>query len=121
VVLLGVECGVGEHAIPEDQKRRQEQHRGELRGVVGRAGGDGGRGDEVRVGVEGGGQLGPTLGGVLALGTGDEVSGGVAAIQTGGVDGDRRLLGDQFGLDCGGDGAFEEVDEGPPFSSRPSA
>jgi hypothetical protein len=58
---------------------------------------------------------------VLALGTGDEVPGGMAAIQAGGIDGDGRLLGDQFGLDCGRDGAFEEVEEDPPFSSRPSA
>jgi hypothetical protein len=92
-----------------------------LRRVVGRAGGDGGPGDEVRVGVNGGGQLRPTACRVFAFGSGYKVSGGVAAIQTGGIDGDGRLLGDQFGLNCGGEGAFEEVEEAPPFKSRPSA
>jgi len=89
--------------------------------VVGRAERDDRPGDEVRVGVDRGGQLGPTLGRVLALGAGDEVTGGVAAVQAGGIDGDGRLLGDQFGLDGGRDGALEEVDEDPPFNSRPSA
>jgi hypothetical protein len=121
VVLLGVECGVGQHAVPEDQKRRQEQDRGELRGVVGRAGGDEGRGDEVRVGVEGGRQLRPGAGGVLALGAGDEVTRGVPTVEAGGINGDGRLFGDQSGLECRRDGAFEQVDEGPPFSSRASA
>jgi hypothetical protein len=75
----------------------------------------------VGAGVEGGGQLGPGAGRVLALGPGDEVPGGVAAIQPGGIDGNGRGLGDQFGFECGRDGAFEEVDEDPPFKSRPSA
>lgn len=73
------------------------------------------------MGIDCGGQLGPTLGRVLALAPGDEVTRGVAAIQARGIDGDRRLLGDQFDLECGRDGAFEEVDEDPPFKSRPSA
>jgi hypothetical protein len=121
VVNFGVECGVRQHPVPNDQQGRQEQDRGELRGVVGRAGGDGGPGDEVRVGVDGGGQLGPGAGRVLALGARNEVPRGVAAVEPGGIDGDGRLLGDQFGLECGRDGAFEEVDEAPPFRSRPSA
>jgi hypothetical protein len=58
---------------------------------------------------------------VLALGSGDEVPRGVPAIQTGGIDGDGGLLGDQFGFERGRDGALEEVDEDPPFKSRPSA
>ena len=73
------------------------------------------------VGIDGGGQLGPTLGRVLALAWGDEVARGVPAIQAGGVDGDGGGFGDQFGFGCGRDGAFEEVDEDPPFKSRPSA
>jgi hypothetical protein len=121
VVRFGIEGGVGQHPVPKDQQGRQEQDRGELRRIVGRAERDGSPGNEVRMGIEGGGQLGPTLGRVLALGAGDEVSGGVAAIQAGGIDGDGGLLGDQFGFECGRDGALEEVDEDPPFSSRPKA
>jgi hypothetical protein len=121
VVRFGVECGIGQHPVPNDQQGRQQEDRGELRGIVGRANRDGGTGDEVGMGIDGGGQLGPTLGRVLALGAGDEVSGSVAAIQTGGIDGDGRGFGDQFAFECGRDGALEEVDEDPPFSSRPSA
>ena len=58
---------------------------------------------------------------MLALGAGDEVPGGVPAVEPGGIDGDGGLFGDQFGFACGRDGALEEVDEGPPFRSRPSA
>ena len=121
VVRFGVECGVRQHPVPNDQQGRQEQDRGELRRIVGRAEGDDRPGNEVRMGVNSGGQLGPTLGRVLALGAGDEVSGRVPAIQAGGIDGDGRGVGDQFGFECGRDGALEEVDEDPPFSSRPSA
>ena len=121
VVRFGVERGVGQYPVPNDQQGRQEQGRGELRGVVGRAERDGGPGDEVRVRINGGGQLGPGAGRVLALGAGDEVPRGVPAVQAGGIDGDGRRVGDQFGRDGGRDGALEEVDEGPPFSSRPSA
>jgi hypothetical protein len=92
-----------------------------LRGIVGRAECDDRPGDEVGMGIDGGGQLGPALGRVLALGSGDEVSGRVPAIQAGGIDSDGGGLGDQFGFDSGRDGAPEEVDEDPPFSSRPSA
>jgi hypothetical protein len=121
VVRLGIERGVGQHPVPGDAQGGQEQNGCELRGVVGRTEGDGGPGDEVGVGIDGGAQLGPGAGRVLALGAGNEVSGGVAAVQAGGIDGDGGLIGDQFGRACGRDGAFEEVDEGPPFSSRPSA
>lgn len=121
VVRLGVERGVRQHPVPKDQQGRQEQDRGELRGVVGRAGGDGGTGDEVRMRVEGGGQLRPGAGRVLGAAAGDEVSGGVAAIQAGGIDGRSGPLGDQAAVECGRDGALEEVDEDPPFKSRPSA
>lgn len=121
VMLLGVECGIGQHPVPGDAQSGQQQNGCELRGVVGRADRDGGPGDEVRVGIDGGGQLGPGARGVLALGSGDEVARGVPAVQAGGIDGDRGCLGDQFGLERGRDGALEEVDEDPPFSSRPSA
>lgn len=121
VVRFGVECGIGQHPAPGDQQGREEQDRGELRGVVGRADGDGGPGNDVRVGVDGGGQLGPGPGRVLAPGSGDEVARRVPAIQAGRIDGDGGGFGDQFGFECGRDGAFEEGEEAPPFSSRPSA
>ena len=121
VVGFGVERGVGQHPVPNDQKGRQQQDRGKFRGVVGRADRDGGPGDEVRVRVAGDREFGPGAGGVLALGTGDEVARGVPAVEAGRIDGDGRLFGDQFRLDSGRDGAFEEVDEDPPFSSRASA
>jgi hypothetical protein len=115
VVRFGVERGVGPHTVPKDQQGRQQQDRGELRGIVGRAEGDGGPGDEVGMGVDRGGQLGPGAGRVLALGAGDEVPRGVSAVESGGIDGDGRLLGDQFGFDSGRDGSLEEVDEDPPL------
>ena len=118
VVVLGVERGIGQHPIPEDQQRRQQQDRSELRGIVGRAECDRGTGDEVGVRIDRSGQLGPTACGVLAFGTGDEVSGGVTAVETGGIDGDGGSFGDQLALDRGRNGAFEEVEEAPPFNSR---
>lgn len=68
--------------------------------------------------VAGDRELGPTLGRVLAPGAGDEVTGGVAAVQAGGVNGDGRLLGDQAACECGRNGAVKEVKEVPPFKSR---
>lgn len=122
VVVFRVERGVGQHPVPPHaQEGGREQNRRELRGVVGRAEGDGRPGEEVRVGVAGGRQLGVRPGGVLALRAGDEVPGRVAGVQPGGVDGGGRLLGDQAGVARGRDGAAEEVEEDPPFSSRPSA
>ena len=121
VVRLGIECRVGQHPVPGDAQGGQQQDRCELRGVVGRAEGDGGTGDDVRVGVDGGGQLRPGAGRVLALASGDEIARGVPAVQAGGIDGGGGSFGDQFAFDGGRDGAFEEVDEDPPFKSRPSA
>lgn len=121
VVCLGIERGVSQHPVPGDAQSGQQQHGCKLGRIVGRAGGDGGPGDEVGVGIDGGGQLGPRARRVLALGAGDEVPRGVAAIQTGGIDGNGGGFGDQFGFARGRDGAFEEVDEDPPFKSRPSA
>jgi len=118
VVVLGVERGVGHHPVPEDQQGRQQQDRGKFRGIVARAGGDGDPGDEVRVRVDRGGQLGPTAGRLLGARTGDEVARGVAAVEAGGIDGDGGSFGDQLALDRGRNGAFEEVEEAPPFNSR---
>jgi hypothetical protein len=121
VVGFGVERRVGQHPVPGQTQGGQEQNGSELRGVVGRAECDGGPGDEVGVRIDRSGQFRPTAGGVLALGAGDEVPRRVPAIQSGGIDGDGRGFGDQAALGSGRNGAFEEVEEDPPFSSRPSA
>lgn len=121
VMSFGVECRVGRHPVPSQTQRRQKQNGRELRGIVGRAFGDPGPGDEVGMCVGCDREFGPTAGCVFALGPRDEVSGGVAAIEAGGIDGDGRLFGDQFRLDGGCNGALEEVEEDPPFNSRPSA
>jgi hypothetical protein len=58
---------------------------------------------------------------VLALGSGDEITRRVSAVQPGRVDGDGRLLGDQAAVGSGREGPLEEFEEDPPFSSRASA
>lgn len=118
VVGFGIERGVGEHAVPRDAQGGQQQDRCELWGVVGGAGGDGGPGDEVRAGVAGDGQLGPRAGRVCAVGAGNEVPRRVPGIQPGGIDGNGRLGGDQAGVTRARNGAFEEIEERPPFNSR---
>jgi hypothetical protein len=93
----------------------------ELRGVVGRAVPDGGRGEEVAPGVADDGELGPQPGAVLAAGALEEVARGVAALQAGGIDGGRRLVADQAAL-LGAHGGLEEEEDEPPFlSSRRAA
>lgn len=116
VVRLAVERGVGQQPVPAHGQGRQEQDGPELGGVVGRAGGHGGPGQEVAVGVAGDGELGP--GGVLGPGPAGEVPGRVPALQPGGIDGGGRPVADQAGLGCGRGGAEEEDDELPFFSSR---
>jgi hypothetical protein len=113
VVGFGIERGVGPHPVPEDREGRQQEHGRELGGVVGRAGGDRGTGDEVRMGVDRGGQLGPTARGPLTARTGNEVARGVPAVEAGDLDGAGGLLGDQAAAECGRDGAFEQAEEGP--------
>ena len=120
VVLLGIERGVGQHPVPGDGQGRLVQDGGELGGIVGRAGGDGGPGEEVAAGLDGDRQLGPQPGGVLAAGPLEEVPGRVAALQPGPVHRRGRLLADQAGLGRGRGGA-EQEDELPFFSSRCSA
>lgn len=80
VVGLGIERGVGQHPVPRDGEGRLGQDGSELRGVVGRASGDGGTGDEVASRVAGGGEFGPGPGGDRAPGPRDEVPGGVPAV-----------------------------------------
>ena len=70
------------------------------------------------MGIAGDGQFGPRAGRVRAAGAGDEVPGRVPGVQPGGIDGDGRLGGDQAGVTRARDGAFEEVEERPPLSSR---
>ncbi len=107
VVRFGIECGIGQHPVPAEGQGPQEQNRCALGGVVGRAGGDRGTGDEMGVRIDRGGQLGPRPGGVLATRARDEIARRVPAIQAGGIDRDGRLFGDQAGVGCGRDGAFE--------------
>jgi hypothetical protein len=121
VVGFGVERGIGQHPVPGQTQRRQEQDRRELWGIVGRAGGHRGPSEEVGMGVGRDGELGPRAGRVFALGPGDEVPRRVPAIQPGCIDGDGWDVRDQARIDSGRDGPFEEVEEDPPFRSRASA
>ena len=121
VVLLAVERGVGQDPVPGDHLGRLGHHPGELRGVVGRAGGDRRPGDEVGVGIDRDGELGPQPGRMLPPGALEEVAGRVAALQPGPIDGRRRLRADQAAAGCGRGGAVEEADGLPFFSSRPAA
>jgi hypothetical protein len=118
VVVLAVEGGVGQHPVPGHPQRRLGHGRAELGGVIGRAEADGGCGEEVALGVADGGELGPGRGAVLAAGALEEVAGGVAALQAGGVDGRRGLLADQAALLGARGGLEEEQDELPFFTSR---
>jgi hypothetical protein len=118
VVLLGIERGVGQHPVPGDGQRRLGHDGLELRGVVGRAGRDAGPGEEVAVRIDGDGDLGPQPRGVLAAGSLEEVAGGVAALQPGGIDSRGRPVADQAAVGCGRGGAVEEDDELPFLSSR---
>jgi hypothetical protein len=106
VVLLAVEGGVGQ---------------AELRGVIGRAQADGGRGEEVAARVADGGELGPQARGVLAAGALEEVAGGVLALQAGGVEGRLGLVTDQAAFFCARGGLEEEQDKLPFFNSRCAA
>lgn len=121
VVILGIERGVGQHPVPGDDQGRLGQDRGELRGVVGRAGGDRRPGEEVAPGVAGDGELGPQPGRVLLAGPLEEVPGRVPALQPGAIDGGGRLLADQAAVGCGRGGPEEEADDLPFFSSRAAA
>jgi hypothetical protein len=121
VVGLAVEGGIGQDPVPGHDQGRLGHHRSQLRGVVGRAGGDGGPGEEVAGGVAGDRQLDPAVGALRTAGAPKEVAGGVPALQAGGVDGGGRLVADQAAL-LGADGGLqEEADELPFFSSRPAA
>ena len=121
VVGLAVERGVGQDPVPADGEGRLGQDRSELRGVVGRAGGGGGPGDEVAARIDRDGELGPGPGGLLRPGPVDEVAGCVPALQPGGIDGDGRLRPDQAAVGSGRGGAEEQDDELPFLRSRCSA
>jgi len=121
VVFLGVERGVGQHPVPGDDQRRLGQGRAELRGVVGRAGGDGRTGEEVAASVARDGELGPQARRVLASGPLEEVPRRVPALQPGAIDGGGRPLADQAAVGCGRGGADEEDDGLPFLSSREAA
>jgi hypothetical protein len=86
VVVLGVEGGIGQHAIPGDHEGGLGQHRAKLWRVVGRTCGDGRPGEEVAVGVAGDGELRPKTGGMLPPGPLEEVARGVTAFQARAID-----------------------------------
>jgi hypothetical protein len=121
VVGLGIERGVGQHPVPGDDQGRLGHHRGELRGVVGRAGADTRPGEEVAGGIDRDRELGPQAGGVLLAGPLEEVPGGVPALQPGAIDRGGRLVADQAAVGCGRGGAVEEDDGLPLLSSRAAA
>jgi hypothetical protein len=121
VVFLGIERGVGQDTIPVEYEGRLGHDRAELRGIITRAGGDGGPGEEMTPGVAGDGQLGPQPGRVFPPGPLEEVPGGVPTLQPGAIDRGGRLVTDQAAVDCGRGGAQEEADDLPFFSSRPAA
>jgi hypothetical protein len=74
VVVFTVERGVSQHPIPGHGQGRLDHDRTQLRGVVGRAGGDGGPGEEVALRIAGDGEFGPQPRGVLAFGPLEEVA-----------------------------------------------
>lgn len=121
VVLLGIERGVGQDAVPGDDPGRLGQDGGELRGIVGRAGRDPRPGDEVARGIDRDGPFGPQPGRVFAAGPLEEGPGGVAALQSGAVHGGGGRVPEQPAVGCGRGDAEEEGDGLPVFSSRPAA
>lgn len=121
VVLLAVEGGVAQYPVPGHPQGRLLQGGAELRRVITGTEADGGRGEEVTLGVADGGEFGPDGGALLAAGTLEEVTRGVVALQAGGIDGGLRLVADQAALPCARGGLEEEQDELPFFNSRPAA
>ena len=122
VVGLGVERGVRQHPVPADGEGRLGEDRPELRGVVGRAGGDGGPGDEVASCIDRDGELPADVEGWWrAPASGGEVPGRVATLQPGRIDRRRGPLADQAAVECGRGGAEQEDDELPFLRSRCSA
>lgn len=89
--------------------------------IVGGAEADPCRREEVAGRIAGNGQFRPQPTGVPAVGSLEEVAGGVPTLQAGGIDGGRGLGADQaVFLGAQGDAA-EEQDELPFFSSRLAA
>lgn len=74
VVLFTVERGVGQHPIPGHGQGCLDHDRTQLWRVVGRAGGNGGPGEEVTLRVASDGELGPQPRGVFASGPLEEVA-----------------------------------------------
>lgn len=121
VVVLGVERGIGQHAIPGNHQGGLGHDRAKLRRVVGRAGGDGRPGEEVAVGVAGDGEFGPKPGGVLPPGPLEEVARGMAAFQARAIDRGSGRGVNQAACACGRSGPMEEENNLPFFSSRAAA
>jgi hypothetical protein len=55
VMLFAVECGVGQHSVPDHSQGCLDHDRTQLRGIVGRAGGDRGPSEEVAFRIAGDG------------------------------------------------------------------
>jgi len=121
VALLTVECRVAEHPVVTDRQGSLGHDRAELRRVVGGAEADPRRREEVAGRLAGDRQLRPQAGVVPAVSTLEEVTGGVPALQAGGIDGGRRPGADQAVRLCVRGGAVEEQDEFPFFKSRLAA
>ena len=121
VVGLGVERRVGQHPVPGDRQGRLGHDRCELRGVVGRAGADTRPGEEVALGIDRDGELGPQAGRVFLTGPLEEVARRVPALQPRSIDGGGRPVADQAAAGCGRGGADKEDDGLPLLSSREAA
>ena len=118
VVVLTIEGGVAQDAVPADNQRCLLQDRAELWGIVTGANRDGSPGEEVAAGVTGDGELDPGLSTVRGARADKEVTGGVTALQAGGIDGRLGHRPDQAAFLGARSSLEEEQDELPFFSSR---
>jgi len=121
MILFAVEGGIAQDAIPTHDERGLVERRGKLRGIVTRAGADGGRRKEMTAGITDDGEFGPQPGAVRFARTLEEIGRGVLTLQPGSVN--RRLgpIVDQAAV-LGAHGRLdEEKNDLPFFSSRCSA
>ena len=121
MMLFAVEGGIAEDTIPAHNERGLVESRDKLRGIVTRAGADGGRRKEMTAGITDDGEFGPQPGAVLFARTLEEIGGGVLTLQPGSVN--RRLgpIVDQATV-LGAHGRLDEEENDLPFfSSRCSA
>ncbi len=91
VVGFAVERRIGQNPVPGDDQGCLGHRRAELRGIVTRAGGDSGPGEEVTGGIAGNGEFGPEPGGLFPPRSLEEVPGCVTALQPGRIHRGGRL------------------------------